>query len=234
MKTKSWHRSLGALFFVPIMILAYYYLDSWLWWVGTLLVYLIIALTVTVGYHRLFSHRAFICNRFWYWFFGLVGASSLNSSPVEWSIVHINHHRYSDSDCDPYEASFRHFFRFRERVGMQATKDQLRMLQDPMHRFFFNHSLSIILVLVVVLLLVDFRVFLFLWAVPVSLYLVTSGLHTIFAHSGKSPKNLAILELFCPMLGEWTHLNHHSNSKDPYFDRGLFDLGGLFIRLIKI
>jgi stearoyl-CoA desaturase (delta-9 desaturase) len=181
MKTKVWQRSIASWMFFPALFWAVS--TGWSWWLlPAFLMYLTIALTVTVGYHRLFTHNAFVCSRFWHWFFGLVGCATLNSAPVHWSSVHMTHHRYTDTKDDPYDADIRHFFRFKERDNVKATKNELRMIRDDMHVFFVNHSLTISIVTGILLLLISFDAFFYLFALPTTTYLVTAGMNKIFAH----------------------------------------------------
>jgi len=64
--------------------------------------FLAIGLSVTVGYHRLFSHRAFQAA----WPVRLLllclGAASFENSALHWASDHRLHHRYVDTDRDPY------------------------------------------------------------------------------------------------------------------------------------
>ena len=59
-------------------------------------------LSITVGYHRLFAHATYKTNaaiRFLLLFFG---AAAFEQSALEWSSQHLDHHRYVDTDRDPY------------------------------------------------------------------------------------------------------------------------------------
>jgi stearoyl-CoA desaturase (delta-9 desaturase) len=59
-------------------------------------------LSITVGYHRLFAHATYKTNaviRFLLLFFG---AAAIEQSALEWSSQHKDHHRYVDTDRDPY------------------------------------------------------------------------------------------------------------------------------------
>jgi stearoyl-CoA desaturase (delta-9 desaturase) len=59
-------------------------------------------MSITVGYHRLFAHATFRANgiiRFLLLFFG---AAAFQQSALEWSAQHHDHHRYVDTDRDPY------------------------------------------------------------------------------------------------------------------------------------
>lgn len=59
-------------------------------------------LAITAGYHRLYSHGAYRANA-WVRFFVLVfGAAAYQGSVLEWCTDHRNHHRYSETEKDPY------------------------------------------------------------------------------------------------------------------------------------
>lgn len=246
MKTKAWHRTIGAwagLFFIPLG-LSRIVSDqaSLLWLLGSFIVYTAITLSVTVGYHRLFNHKVFVCPRPWQWFFGIIGCSSLNGSPFHWSVVHSSHHLYSDTEKDPHEPTWRYYFRFKDRTKMKVTKADLRLARDPMHQFFMHHSLTISLLLAILASMFGFNSFLFLFAIPVSASLISSGLHTIFAHRGmfpfvdRTPQNHWFLEFIVPLSGEWLHKEHHDRAgladfhTKPYY----FDLGGILIKNIRL
>lgn len=57
---------------------------------------------ITIGYHRLFSHRTFKAVAPLRFILLLLGAGAFEGSVLEWSTDHRNHHRYSDTDRDPY------------------------------------------------------------------------------------------------------------------------------------
>ena len=59
-------------------------------------------LSITVGYHRLYAHSTFKASplvRFLVLFFG---AAAFEQSALTWSSGHRDHHRYVDTDLDPY------------------------------------------------------------------------------------------------------------------------------------
>jgi stearoyl-CoA desaturase (Delta-9 desaturase) len=62
----------------------------------------LIGTAVTAGYHRLFSHRAYQA----WWPLRLLllvfGAAAFENSALKWASDHRLHHRYVDSDRDPY------------------------------------------------------------------------------------------------------------------------------------
>ena len=59
-------------------------------------------LSITVGYHRLFSHHAFKASPVVKVIALLVGAGTFQNSVLKWASDHRVHHREVDSDADPY------------------------------------------------------------------------------------------------------------------------------------
>ncbi len=59
-------------------------------------------ISITVGYHRLFSHGAFKTNRVVRFLLLFFGAAAFEQSALEWVSQHRDHHRYVDTDRDPY------------------------------------------------------------------------------------------------------------------------------------
>jgi sn-1 stearoyl-lipid 9-desaturase len=57
---------------------------------------------ITVGYHRLLSHRSFRCNKLFEYFWVAGGYMTFQGSPIWWSAIHRAHHRYSDTPLDPH------------------------------------------------------------------------------------------------------------------------------------
>lgn len=61
-------------------------------------------LSITGGYHRLFSHRAYEAHWSAVLFYCFFGAGSFQNSVIEWCSDHRNHHKMVDTDNDPYNA----------------------------------------------------------------------------------------------------------------------------------
>jgi sn-1 stearoyl-lipid 9-desaturase len=100
------------------------------------------ALGVTVGYHRLLSHRSFTCAKPIEYFFVLGGYLAFEGSPIWWATIHRAHHRYVDTPLDPHSPRYgmhnAHFgwlmkTGYAEHVnpGMHG-KD---LVKDPIYRF---------------------------------------------------------------------------------------------------
>ena len=67
--------------------------------------YFACGLSITVGYHRLFSHRSHNAKWPLVLFYSIFGAGSFQNSIIEWCSDHRRHHKMTDSADDPYSAS---------------------------------------------------------------------------------------------------------------------------------
>jgi len=70
--------------------------------------YLIGGVGISIGYHRLLTHRSFACPRWLEHGLAVLGAASLQGSPMHWVAMHRRHHQHSDEPGDPH--SPRHSF----------------------------------------------------------------------------------------------------------------------------
>ncbi len=64
--------------------------------------YLVTGFGVTVGYHRLFTHRSFKTQRWLKVALALVGSMAVEGSVTSWVATHRRHHMYSDHAGDPH------------------------------------------------------------------------------------------------------------------------------------
>ncbi|GAA5977379.1 hypothetical protein JCM10908_004958 [Rhodotorula pacifica] len=67
--------------------------------------YFYTGLGITAGYHRLWAHRAYTASLPLQYFLALGGSGAVEGSIKWWSRGHRAHHRYTDTDLDPYSAS---------------------------------------------------------------------------------------------------------------------------------
>ncbi|PBL01321.1 hypothetical protein ARMGADRAFT_1007324 [Armillaria gallica] len=81
--------------------------------------YFITALGITAGYHRLWSHRSYNASAPLQYMLAMAGAGSLQGSIKWWSRGHRAHHRYTDTDLDPYNA---HRGLFYSHIGWMLVK----------------------------------------------------------------------------------------------------------------
>jgi stearoyl-CoA desaturase (delta-9 desaturase) len=70
--------------------------------------YLICGLGVTVGYHRLLTHRAFQTHRSVQYAFAITGSMALQGSVLDWVADHRKHHAHTDQEGDPHSPHVGH------------------------------------------------------------------------------------------------------------------------------
>jgi fatty-acid desaturase len=235
MQTHSWHRTVVSLAGVVSLPIQMYLGIPIYWYVLSYLIYYSIAIASTVGYHRLFNHATFECNKTWHWVFGIIGCIGLNSSPFQWSVVHSGHHRYSDTLRDPYDSTWKFFFRVKDR-SLKVFRNDIRLARLPMHKFFINYSFAISAIYATItFLLCGITGFMFLYLIPVGLYIVGVGVHTINAHKNAVPRNVWWMEFIVPMGGEWLHKTHHHKPwlEDFRTETYHYDIGYKLIEIIR-
>jgi stearoyl-CoA desaturase (delta-9 desaturase) len=99
----------GFLIFTALLTVSavpyYFWTFGWDWFLfGVFLFfYLATGMSITVGYHRLFSHKAFQAKWPVKLFVLLFGAAAFENSAVWWSSEHRKHHKHVDTDDDPYD-----------------------------------------------------------------------------------------------------------------------------------
>ena len=57
---------------------------------------------ITIGYHRLLTHRGFTCPKWFEYGLALLGSCSLQGPPARWVGTHRAHHQFSDDELDPH------------------------------------------------------------------------------------------------------------------------------------
>lgn len=70
-------------------------------WV-TVVLSLFTGLGITLGYHRLLTHRSFKLPKWLEYFFAYCGVHAGERDPIFWVSVHKNHHMYADTEKDPH------------------------------------------------------------------------------------------------------------------------------------
>ncbi len=158
-KTINWF---GALFLTlsPVVAVVFsvihIYLDGFMWpiWLLAVAMYALTAGSITGGYHRYFSHRAYECRPWLKWFWALFGAASFQNSILVWARDHRVHHRFVDSDNDPYSINkgfwYAHFgwMMVNEEKSAQLAAPYGRDLErDPVVMFQDRHYVLIALMM---------------------------------------------------------------------------------------
>jgi stearoyl-CoA desaturase (Delta-9 desaturase) len=64
--------------------------------------YMLTALGVTLGYHRMFTHRAFESSRTFRAIIAILGSMAVQGSVITWVADHRKHHTFTDQEGDPH------------------------------------------------------------------------------------------------------------------------------------
>jgi stearoyl-CoA desaturase (Delta-9 desaturase) len=98
----------------PIMV----GIGMWLGWTGNLLAwqdllilavsYMVVGTGITVGFHRLLTHRSFKCHRVVRAGFAALGSAAAEGPVIDWVATHRKHHQFSDVDGDPHSPHVGH------------------------------------------------------------------------------------------------------------------------------
>ncbi len=109
-ENEGWGHKLGviALVLLPLAGLAFALTQLWSHGLSvfdlvlTLAMYMLTGFGVTVGFHRLFTHRSFKARRWLKMLLAVAGSMAAEGSIVSWVSIHRRHHVYSDSPGDPH------------------------------------------------------------------------------------------------------------------------------------
>jgi len=98
----------------PLMVVVGMYFG----WMGNLLnwqdllilagTYVAVGTGVTVGFHRLLTHRSFKCNRWLRAGFAALGSAAAEGPVIDWVATHRKHHQFSDVHGDPHSPHVGH------------------------------------------------------------------------------------------------------------------------------
>jgi stearoyl-CoA desaturase (delta-9 desaturase) len=75
---------------------------SWLYLALLVAMYLLSGFGITVGYHRLFTHRSFDTSRAARFIFAVLGSMAMQGPVLKWVAMHRRHHQHSDAVEDPH------------------------------------------------------------------------------------------------------------------------------------
>jgi stearoyl-CoA desaturase (delta-9 desaturase) len=99
---------------VPPLLLAFGCWQAWnhsLHWADVaifVVMYVPVGLGVTVGFHRLFTHRSFKTTRWMRGLLAILGTMSVEGPVISWVADHRKHHAYSDRYGDPHSPHVDH------------------------------------------------------------------------------------------------------------------------------
>jgi len=226
--------------FVGLGIAGWQMWNQWLHWydlVAFLAVYIPTGLGITVGFHRLFTHRSFKTGPITRAVLAALGSAAIEGPVVAWVADHRKHHAFSDEEGDPHSPHVDHGGLrglFHAHVGWLFVHDQRALktryapdlIADPVVSFVNRTFLWWVLAGFAVPFTIGFALGGTLMAGLTSLlwgglirmlvlhhvtYSINSLCHVFGRRdfeTGDESRNLAWLAL--PSFGESWHNNHHA------------------------
>src|SRR3712207_6642582 len=94
-----------------LLIVAWQVWGDWLGWNDIfvfLIMYVTTALGITVGFHRLFTHRSFKTSPFMRGVWAVLGSAAIEGPVISWVADHRKHHAFSDRPGDPHSPHVDH------------------------------------------------------------------------------------------------------------------------------
>ncbi len=194
--------------------------------VAFVLYWVTVGFGISLGYHRLHTHRSFRVPKWMDYFFAICGASTLEGGPIFWVATHRIHHQKSDQDGDPHSPRDGAWW---AHVGWillgEAKHNNTRMMskyapdlaKDPFYVWLNNYHWVPVLALAAVLYLMGGLPFV-LWGICLRIvvglhatWLVNSATHMWgarrFDTRDDSRNNWWVALL---TFGEGWHNNHHA------------------------
>ena len=180
-------------------------------------------LGVTLGFHRLLSHRSLEVPKWLEYFLIFCGTLSAQGGVIDWVGLHRIHHKYSDNDADPHDSNagfwWSHLGWMIHHIpaDQEISKYTQDINSDPVYQFFSNYF---------ILIQVAFGLFLYalggwpfvIWGVFVRLvvvfhctWFVNSATHK-FGYRTFNSKDQSRNCWWVALLtyGEGWHNNHHA------------------------
>jgi stearoyl-CoA desaturase (Delta-9 desaturase) len=250
-KKMNWVTSI-ALILLHIGAITALFMFTWKALAVTIFLYwMTICLGISMGYHRLHTHRSYQVPRVLEYFFAVCGALTLEGGPIFWVATHRIHHQKSDQPGDPHSpregAWWSHvgWILFGEtnhnntRVMGKYAPD---LMKHPFYVWLNNYHWVPLAVLGAVLLAVG-GLPVFLWGICVrvvfglhSTWLVNSATHMWGSrrfNTRDDSRNSWWVALLT--FGEGWHNNHHAHPTSAR--HGLawyeFDISWIQIRILK-
>lgn len=180
-------------------------------------------LGITLGWHRLVTHRSFQVPQWLEYFLVFCGTLAMEGGPIWWVGLHRHHHLYSDQLSDHHDSSkgfwwsHMQWMFYEVPAEIEVPKFTKDIAEDPVYRFLDRYFLPIQVVFAVVLYLIGGWQFV-LWGIFVRLvlvyhstWLVNSATHKFGYRTydvGDRSTNCWWVALLT--YGEGWHNNHHA------------------------
>jgi sn-1 stearoyl-lipid 9-desaturase len=180
-------------------------------------------LGITLGWHRLLSHRSFQVPKWLEYFFAFCGTLALQGGIIWWVGLHRHHHLHSDQDVDHHDSkkgflwSHVRWMCFEVPAESDIPRFTKDIADDPFYQFLNNYFFPLQVVLGVILYAIGGWSFVF-WGVFARLvivyhctWLVNSATHKFGYRNFETTDNSTnCWWVALTTYGEGWHNNHHA------------------------
>lgn len=237
-------------------ILGLYHVNTWQVWLTAFVCYCLISgLGVAVGFHRYFSHKAFVTSSFWQQAMLYFGSLACHGHPFFWVALHRGlHHRFSDTEKDPHSPIAHSWWTAYQgyafdptlpgKVPLRAGADFLRHPEwqwtvKHYHKVLWGTWIAVVLISIAFPPLIVGLALAQVWAIhQEALVNVVGHLNGLGAYRNYNTDEFSVNR---PVLGLFTwgqalHNNHHGDAGNPNFGgvrKYEFDPSMLWIKSIQ-
>ena len=102
--TVNWLTAIVMVIFHLLAVTALFYFSWTLLAASVALYWVAVGFGISLGYHRLHTHRSYQVPKWLDYFFAICGTLTLEGGPIFWVATHRIHHQHSDTDRDPHNA----------------------------------------------------------------------------------------------------------------------------------
>jgi fatty-acid desaturase len=215
--------------------------------VALTLYWISVGLGISMGYHRLHTHRGFKTYKLFEYFLAVCGTLTLEGGPLFWVATHRLHHQFSDQPEDPHTPRVNGFWAHIGWIvfGEAHHNDTARMARyapdlakDPFYRWLTTYHWVPLTTLGLVLLavggwgLVNWGIFLRVVVGMHSTWLVNSATHMWGRRRFKTSddsRNVWWVALLT--FGEGWHNNHHAHPTSARHGLAWYELDATWIEL---
>lgn len=213
-----------------------------LWCLSVLMYVIIGAFGISVGYHRLLTHKSFKTNKFWEYWCTLWGCLALTGSSIGWVGVHRDHHAYSDKPGDPHSPANVGLRMLVAAYDFEPKKWTVRrLITDKFHLFVHKYYFGLIGAWSIMWLCINPTLLMHVVLIPGCISIWVSTISNYMNHkwgyvtypARDNSRNNWLNALFT--FGEGWHNNHHARPGEWNFGHRWWELdpGSWIIRLIK-
>lgn len=207
-----------ALSILVVVFSIFYPQTLWLWVVSFFIYALIGCFGISIGFHRLLTHKSFKTTKFWERFCTLFGVLAFTGSSIGWVGVHRQHHKFSDKPGDPHSPKVSGVKMLIANYDFDPNRWTVRyLITDEFHLFIHKYYFGLVALwaifwsffgLAALMHIVIIPGVISIWVSTISNYMNHKWGYKNFITTDDS-RNLWINAIFT--FGEGWHNNHHAH-----------------------